>query len=189
MTAVVLRKVVGKFEDFDAFKRALGSLQVSGVPDYEAYGPVNLDELGPLMPARMIPRSFKETVVEILTGRNVSPVRGVATVGAITGLCLFFYMAVATSNIYKLIVGGKPPVSRVPYVVIAYEGTILLGAIAAFVATLYYARLIFGRQAMPEYDPRFSGDLFGVGASCAPEQVESTMELLRNAGAVEVYEY
>jgi hypothetical protein len=198
MTAVVLREIIAKFDDFDAFKRALGSLQAVQTLDYEAYGPTNLGELALLMSdrarfplgpgVRPILGNLKDTFAEILTGQRVSPVRGIATIGAIIGLVGFSYMAIATSLIYKVIVGGKLPVANVPYVVLAYEGTILIGALGAFIAVLYYARLNPNRRPAPEYDPSFSEDTYGVRVSCAPEQVESTMALLRNAGAVEVYE-
>ncbi|HOK53266.1 MAG TPA: DUF3341 domain-containing protein [Armatimonadota bacterium] len=157
------------FDDFPAFKQALGSLQASGFERYEAYGPVNLEEISPLMP------------------RRGSAVRAFATIGAVIGLVLFFYMCIATSLIYALIVGGKPPVSNVPFVVVGYEGTILLGAVGAFFGVLILARLL--RHDVPSgYDVRFSGDSFGIDVEVVSDRHDEVVRLLENAGAVEVIE-
>ena len=102
------------FEDYPAFVKALRSLKEARVRDYEAYGPTNLQEIEELMPAES---SF---------------VRGWATLGGIFGLALFWIVCILSSLIYGLIVGGKPPVSNLPYIIPAYEGTILCGSIAAF---------------------------------------------------------
>jgi len=89
--------------------------------------------------------------------------------------------------IYNIIVGGKPPVSRVPYVVPTYEGTILIGSIGAFIAVLVYACLR-SRTVPADYDRRFSGDTFGIDVECRDEERGRLIDLLRGAGAVEVYE-
>jgi molybdopterin-containing oxidoreductase family membrane subunit len=92
-----------------------------------------------------------------------------------------------TSIIYGLIVGGKPPISNLPYIIPTYEGTILFGAIGAFVAGLIYASLKL-RRFPADYDTRFSGDSFGIDIDCRPEERDQLANLLKNAGAVEVYE-
>lgn len=155
------------FDDFDAFKHALGSLQDAGFDNYEAYGPVNLEDISSLMPKRG------------------SYVRGIATGGALVGLGLFFYMCVATSLIYNLIVGGKPPVSNVPYIIIAYEGTILLGAIAAFLGVIVLARLLTA-EPTGRYNMRFSGDTFGIDVECEQRKVSEVKGIMKNAGANDI---
>lgn len=169
--ASVEKRIIARFEDFEQFKRALGTLKAAGVEKYEAYSPVNIGEMGELVPPA------------------VSAVRGVSTVGAIVGLVSLFYLCVATSLIYKIVVGGKPPVSNVPFVVLAYEGTILFGAVAAFLAGLYFAK-VFRRDSLPEdVARRFTGDSFGIEVVCLEDKVPATIELLSNAGAVEISEY
>ena len=49
-------------------------------------------------------------------------------------------MCITTSLIYGLVVGGKPPVPNVPFIIPAYEGTNLFGSVAAFAGCLLYAR-------------------------------------------------
>lgn len=161
--------VRGEFQEFDAFKRALGSLQANRFDDYEAYGPVNLEDLGELMP------------------RKGSIVRGISTGGTIIGLGLFFYMCVATSLIYKLVVGGKPPVSNVSFVIVTYEGAILLGAIAAFLGGIILARLLYAGP-VAGYNPRYSGDTFGIGIRCDISRLDEVKGILKDAGATEIRE-
>jgi molybdopterin-containing oxidoreductase family membrane subunit len=119
--------------------------------------------------------------------RKGSPVRIIATLGAITGLVSFFLMCVLSSLLYRLITGGKPPVSRVPFVILAYEGTILLGALAAFLGFLAITRLYPAKR--PEaHDEAVTGDTFGIRVTCPPDQKEAVVDILKDAGAVEINE-
>ena len=162
-------RVRGVFDDWDALKSALTTLKQTRGRGYTAYGPVDLTKIEDLMPAKS---SF---------------VRGWATAGGLFGLALFFALCAVTSMIYRLVVGGKPPISNLPYLIPTYEGTILLGAICALIAGLVYAGLK-NRPLPADYDTRFSGDTFVVEVTCEPEEREQVAGLLKNAGAVEIYE-
>lgn len=163
------KRVQARFEDFERFKDALRKLKDSAMRDYEAYGPTNLQDIEDLMPPRR------------------SLVRHWATSGGIIGLASFWLMCVWSSVIYNLVVGGKPPISNVPYVIPAYEGTILLGSIGAFVAAILYA-LLGLHNVPPDFDPRFTQDSYGIQVQCKPSEEKRIIELLNNSGAVEVYE-
>lgn len=166
-TRVIVR---GRFEDYEAFKEALKKLRETwGIWNYEAYGPTRLDKISDLMTT------------------DQSPVRFWATSGAILGLATFWVMCVMTSLIFSLIVGGKPPVSNVPYIIPAYEGTILFGSIFAFVTALIVA-LVFRHKLPTSYDPRFSNDSYGVEVVCKPKEAAKIMNILSEAGAVQVDE-
>ena len=157
------------FDDWEHFKSALAMLKRTRGRRYTAYAPVNLKAVQDLMPEKS------------------SLVRGWSTSCAGLGLLTFFLMCVLTSLIYSLVVGGKPPVSNIPYVVPMYEGTILVGAIGAFLAALAYARL--RSRALPsDYDIRFSGESFGIDVECRAGEQERLTSMLKEAGAVEVYE-
>jgi hypothetical protein len=161
--------ITARFEDFEEFKKALRALKETGMRNYEAYGPTNLEEVQNLMPAR---------------GSNV---RVWATVGAFVGLIVFELMCVISALIYGLIVGGKPPVANIPYVVPMYEGTILIGGIGAFIAILWYARLGLRGKSV-KYDPRYSQDSYGIEVHSEERDRSHVTSILREAGAVEVKE-
>ena len=76
-------------------------------------------------------------------------------------------------------------VSIPPFVVIAFEMTILLGGLCTLLGLLVTARLPSLRLS-PQYDPRFSSDRFGVEVTCEAGERRAVEELLRGAGAEEV---
>lgn len=162
-----MARVRGVFDDWEAFKGALGTLKETRRRGYTAYAPVNLQEIEELMPAKS------------------SLVRGWSTTCGLLGLAVFFIMCVTTSLIYNLIVGGKPPVSNIPYLIPTYEGTILFGSIGAFVAGLVYA-CIRARPLPADYDARFSGDSFGIDVECRDGERKRVEDMLKSEGAVEV---
>src|SRR5262245_63052047 len=79
------------------------------------------------------------------------------------------------------IVGASIP----PYVVIAFELTILFGGLSTVLGMILLGRLPQFRPSAA-YDPRFSNDRFGVAVRCAPGRGGSVVEILRSAGAEEV---
>lgn len=162
-------RVVAEFDSFDSFEHALRKIKEARVTGYQAYGPINLVDVEDLMPQQW------------------SPVRGVATIGAILGLMLFLYMCIKSSMIYDLIVGGKPPVTLVPYVIVGYEGTILLGALFAFFAVIISA-LLLTRTTPEEEESRFTSDRFGIEVRFEENRREAVVSILREAGAAEVDE-
>ena len=161
--------ILATFEDYSEFVNALRNLKDSGAAEYEAYGPTNLREIEELMPAQS---SF---------------VRGWASLGGVFGLALFWVTCILSALLYNLVVGGKPPISNVPYIIPAYEGTILLGSISAFLAGLAYAVLI-PRYPPKSYDVRFSEDVYGIEVKCEADDRAGVVDLLTRAGASEVKE-
>jgi len=157
--------VMARFEDYESFVDALRSLKASGQYHYEAYGPTNLVDLEDLMPSQG------------------SGVRIWATAGALIGMATFWLMCALSSLIYNIYVGGKPPVSNIPFVIPAYEGTILCGAIGAFIAVAFSVRFS-PRRPSAEYDTRFSGDSYGIAVHCAGREREDVAKLLQDKGAL-----
>lgn len=88
-------------------------------------------------------------------------------------------------NRYPLITGGKPIVSMPTFIVIAFELTILFGALGTLLGLLVIARSPRLRIG-PAFDPRFCEDQFGLFVFCTPDQLAFTSHILREAGAVEV---
>jgi hypothetical protein len=161
--------VLGVFAHVDSTVRALEALKAKGYHDLTVYMPVPVHEI--------------EDVLE--RDRPVSKVRLFTLIGALTGTLSGFFLTMWSSLVWGLTVGGKHPVSVPPYVVIAFEMTILFGGIATLIGMVVLGRLPRFTQS-PTYDTRFSSDRFGVAVHCAPERDGSVREILAGAGAEEV---
>ncbi|HEY2824633.1 MAG TPA: DUF3341 domain-containing protein, partial [Gemmatimonadales bacterium] len=116
-------------------------------------------------------------------GHPVSPVRMWTLLGGLTGCVSGFAMTLWMSYDYPIVVGGKPVGSIPPYVVIAFELTILFGALATLAGLIFHT-LRDNRAAA--YDPRCSDDHIGVFVPCPVERRPAVQQLLQTAGATEV---
>ena len=114
----------------------------------------------------------------------MSPVRLITLIGGLTGCAAGFGMTIWMSHDWPLVVGGKTIGSIPPYVVIAFELTILLGDFSTVAAVALFS-LLMGRRGAP-YDPRFSDDQIGIFVPATGDQARVVEEMLRTAGAVEV---
>jgi hypothetical protein len=122
--------------------------------------------------------------IEEALDQGVSPVRLFTLIGGLTGCAAGFGMTIWMSLDWPLLVGGKTIASIPPYVVIAFELTILLGALSTVTAVALFS-VLQGRRGIP-YDPNFSDDRIGVFVPAGDDQVRSVEQLLHTAGAVEV---
>jgi hypothetical protein len=103
--------------------------------------------------------------------------------GGLTGCLTGFAMSLWMSYDYPVVVGGKPIGSVLPYVVIAFELTILFGALA----TILGLAVLAATGTRPGgYDPRFSDDHIGVFVPCPVERRQQVEQVLRASGAVDV---
>lgn len=154
----------------DSAVHAIRELRARGFRALATYSPVPLPE-------------FEEA----LTGHGLpkSPVRLFTLVGGLIGTASGFALTIWSSLKWNLVTGGKPVVSIPPFVVIAFELTILLGGLCTLLGLLVTARLPRLRGS-PRYDPRFSADRFGVEVTCGSDQVATAKAILRDAGAEEV---
>jgi len=78
---------------------------------------------------------------EELLDDSQSPVRFFTGAGAVTGCIAGFAFTIYTVMSWPLVTGGKEVVSVNAFIVIAYELTILVGGLAAFVGFLHLSRL------------------------------------------------
>ncbi len=160
------RRALGIFGRPSDAASALRELRERGLVRVEAYSPVPNEELLAAAPLR--PR-----------------VRWWTLLGGLAGLIGGMVLAALTSLIYNLIVGGKPPVAVVPYLIISFESTILLGGLGTLVGLLLGARL--PRRKQPAlWDERLSEDRFGVAVDCNPEALELVARILAEHGAEDV---
>ena len=122
--------------------------------------------------------------IEEALDQSVSPVRLFTLIGGLTGCAAGFGMTIWMSLDWPTLVGGKPTASIPPYVVIAFELTILLGALSTVAAVALFS-VLMGKRGIA-YDPRYSDDQIGVFVPAGSDQVAPVEQLLRSAGAVEV---
>jgi hypothetical protein len=122
--------------------------------------------------------------IEEALGERVSPVRLFTLIGGLTGCAAGFAMTIWMSYDWPVLVGGKPIASIPPYVVIAFELTILLGALSTVTAVALFS-VLMGKRGTA-YDPRFSDDQIGIFVPAPSDQAGRVEQLLRSAGAVEV---
>ena len=161
--------VVGVFAHVDTTVKALEELRARGYHDLEVYTPAPIHEI--------------EDVME--RGRPVSRVRLFTLIGGLTGTASGFLLTIWSAMQWGLVTGGKPVASIPPFVVIAFELTILFGGLATVLGMVLLGRLPRLRPTAG-YDPRFSNDRFGVAVECAPGRGAAAGEILRGAGAEEV---
>ena len=161
--------VVGVFAHVDTTVKALEELRAKGYHDLEVYTPAPIHEIEDLMER----------------DRPVSRVRLFTLIGGLTGTTSGFLLTIWSAMQWGLVTGGKPVVSIPPFVVIAFELTILFGGIATVIGMALLGRLPRLRPT-PAYDPRFSSDRFGVAVRCGPGRGPSVAAILNAAGAEEV---
>lgn len=122
--------------------------------------------------------------VEEAVGHTNSPVRMFTLLGGVTGCTAGFAMTIWMSRDWPLLVGGKAIAPVVPYVVIAFELTVLIGSLLTLfgVAALCFPRAV--RKVA--FDGRFSDDLIGIFVPASGADVDAVTTFFRDAGAVEV---
>ncbi|SNB46689.1 quinol:electron acceptor oxidoreductase subunit ActD [Geobacter sp. DSM 9736] len=160
--------VLALFSNAGRMVQALKAACDGGFGTMETFSPVKVDEAEKVM---TLPKS---------------PVRFWTLGGALCGLVGGFWLAIGTGLVNSLIVGGKPAVSIIPYCVVGFEGTILLGSLGNFLGLLFHTRL-FRMKTEPYYDTRFSRDMFGLLVSCKGGETERLQQLLAAASPEEMH--
>ncbi|MEE8400363.1 MAG: DUF3341 domain-containing protein [Desulfobacterales bacterium] len=159
--------VVGIFKEEGPVVKALEGLKWYNGSLHHVYGPY---------PSHSIHRSADD-----LLGRKKSKVGSFTLVGGILGFLLGFGLSIYTASQWQLIVSGKPIVALVPFFIVGFECTILFGILGNVLGLLTQARL--PRFKMPEYyNPLFTGDHFGVVASCETADMQGLMAFFRETG-------
>jgi hypothetical protein len=116
-----------------------------------------------------------------------SPVRIFTLVGGLTGAATGFALPTWASMTWPLITGGKPIISIPAWVIIAFELTILFGALST-VAGLFISARLPQRRVMQVYDPSFSSDRFGILVMPPAGREAEVRDIMRAGGAAEIRE-
>jgi hypothetical protein len=163
--------ILASYEYLDSAVEAIESLRRAGFgrKAIQAYAPVPEHDL------------------EHAMGYGQSPVRVFALVGALTGAATGFALSIFASMDWPLVTGGKPIVSIPAFVVIAFEMTILFGALFTVIGLFINMRLPRVKPLVV-YDPEFSSGRFGVYVSAAPEKMGEVRRILEEQEPAELRE-
>ncbi len=117
-----------------------------------------------------------------------SGVRVFTLIGGLLGAFTGFLLTIWMSNDWQIIVGGKPFSSIPPYIIIAFELTILFGGLLTALGLFIVGGLPKGTPGThdPGYDARFSAEEFGLVVGCGDRDVAEVDSLLRAHSAKEV---
>ncbi|MCB0359483.1 MAG: DUF3341 domain-containing protein [Bdellovibrionales bacterium] len=162
--------VIGHFRFIDETKRAVRHLRESDRgEDMILYSPA----------------PFHELEDEAFLGKRRSPVRMFTLFGGITGCLGAFLMTTWMSVDYPLRTSAKPLMSIPAFVVIAFECTILLGALFTLVGMLHNSRLpdLFRK---PGFKPNFTEGTFGVVCRVEKNEAEGMRAKFEEFGAEKV---
>lgn len=169
MSAQRTSGLLGIFAELDATTRAIEGLRSAGMKRLVVFTPV--------------PRHELEHALHPID----SSVRLFTLVGGLTGAATGFALPIWTSLDWPLITGGKPIISLPPFVIIAFELTILFGALATVLGLFVNAWLPRARTRVV-YDRSFSVSQFGVFVAPPAGREREAVTVLRDSGAVEVRE-
>ena len=156
--------VLGLFQYEDDFLTAAGKFKEAGFDDITLMSPIPVHG------------------VEEVLGKKKNRIRYFSYFGAVIGAICGFALAVSTALTFVLPTSGRPIITFPPYLVITYELTILFGVVGNVLGFLLFARLPRGRLPV-YYDPRCSGEYFGVAAVCSGNDEEALTSFLTSRGA------
>jgi molybdopterin-containing oxidoreductase family membrane subunit len=157
------RYIMGLFKNEDQVVSTLAALKASAYKFQRVHSPIPSHKI-------MATLDLKKSKVGWFT-----------LVGGILGLISGFALAVYCSVEWKLIVSGKPIISLIPFFIVGFEFTILFAVFGNVIGLLTQTRLP-NYKGMEYYDPRCSGEHFGVLAACEPGQTEGLKDLFQNSG-------
>jgi hypothetical protein len=153
------RGLLASFEYLDSTVEAIEGLRKAGFETLKAYAP------------------YPEHHLEHALGYGQSPVRVFTLVGGLTGTATGFAFTTWTNMDWPLIVGGKPIVSIPAFVIIAFELTILFGALATVIGLFILSRLPDFKPAVV-YDPEFSAGRYGVYVEAPADRLDEARKIL-----------
>jgi hypothetical protein len=162
-----MQGVIAAFSELDSAVHAIEDLRKQNFSDITVYTPTPRHEL------------------EEALGNPQSPVRRFTLIGGLLGVTFGYWVAIWISDYWPLVVGGKPVASWVPYTIIGFELSVLIGSLSTVFGMFAVSRL--PRLTMTVgYDARFSHGDFGVWVPTGPDRAAQAADLLRTHGAVEV---
>jgi hypothetical protein len=161
-----LETLVAVFRDSDALVKAAKALVAQGNEEFEALSPMPVEGLDDVLPHRP------------------SSVRWFTLLGCIAGAVLGMAFQIMTVVLWPIWVGGKPIISLPAFVIVSFEVTILVGAIATMAGLMMNAKLpLIGRDY---YHQGCSQSDFAIVVKTNPDERAAVESSLREAGATEI---
>ena len=151
--------LLASYDYLDSAVCAIEGLRKAGFKSLKAYAP------------------YPEHHIEAALGYGQSPVRVFTLVGALTGTATGFAFTIWTSMDWPLVVGGKPHVSIPAYIPIAFEMTVLFGALSTIIGLFILSRLPAVKPPVI-YDPEFTNGRYGVHVDAPTERLEEARKIL-----------
>ena len=109
--------------------------------------------------------------------------------GGIIGFICGLALAIFSATRWSLIVSGKPIVALIPFFIVGFECTILFAVIGNVIGMLALTGLP-RYDNLRYYDPRCSGEHFGVLAACEAGQEDGLKDFFQKQGAeIRVFEH
>jgi molybdopterin-containing oxidoreductase family membrane subunit len=162
--------IMGLFKDEDQVVTTLAALKESAYKFQRVHSPIPSHKI-------MAALDLKKSKVGWFT-----------LAGGILGLISGFALAVYCSIEWNLIVSGKPIISLIPFFIVGFEFTILFAVFGNVIGLLTQTRLP-DYNGMDYYDPRCSGEHFGVLAACEPTQQDGLKDFFqKNGGEVKIFD-
>jgi len=161
--------ILASYEYLDSTVYAIEKLRKAGFEGVKAFAP------------------YPDHHIEHALGYGQSPVRVWTLVGGLTGTATGFAFTTWTSMDWPLVVGGKPIVSIPAYVVIAFELTVLFGALATVIGLFVLSRLPNFKPAIV-YDPEFTAGRYGVYVEASGQRLEEARRIMTEQEPIEVRE-
>ena len=152
--------ILASFEFLDSTVDAIHELRKAGFKGLRAYMP------------------YPEHHIEEALGHGDSPVRVWTLVGGLTGTATGFAFTNFTSMDWPLVTGGKPIVSIPAHVVIAFEMTILFGALSTLIGLFILSRLPHVKPDVV-YDPEFLSGRFGLYVAAEGGKLDEARRILQ----------
>ncbi|MGB5986658.1 MAG: DUF3341 domain-containing protein [Desulfobacterales bacterium] len=158
------RYIMGLFRDDTQAAQAVRDLPAQGFEVVRVHSPV---------PSQGITEALR---------LKPSLVGWMTLIGGIIGFFSGFALAAFTSLRWELIVSGKPILAWVPFVIVGFEFTVLFAVFGNVLGLLLMMKLP-SFKGLKHYDPRCSGEHYGVLAACPDERRQALAEFFKTQGA------
>ena len=158
--------IIGSYKFVDDTRQAIKSLREAGFEDVELFSPLPNHDLED----------------EMYEGKKRSPVRRCTLLGALTGCFGAFLFTSWMSIDYPIRTSAKSLVSIPAFVIIAFECTILLGAISTLIGMGGFSRIpnIFQN---PTHRPNFTNNMFGLAVKVSRDKADEVEEIFKATNA------